>query len=185
MAKRTCLRTNRLVLRSWRRSDVVPFDHACNTAEVMHWLGGVQTRADVARDVDYFRRSEQRDGFTFWVAERWNGAFLGFCGLLRIREKDCPFRNSVEIGWRIRSDAWRNGLAFEAATATLNHGFERLGMALVVSRAAAGNVPSRRLMTKLGMRRRRELDYRPKGERKKLVVYSITADACHSAACRN
>ena len=151
----------------------------------MHWLGGIQARADVAKDVQYFCRAEQRDGFTFWVVERFDGTFLGFCGLLRIREKDCPFRNSVEIGWRIRSDAWRNGFAFEAAAAALAQGFDRLGIAMVVSRAAAGNVPSRRLMTKLGMRRRRELDYRPQGERDKLVVYSITADAWRSGACRS
>jgi RimJ/RimL family protein N-acetyltransferase len=101
---------------------------------------------------------------------------------LRIREKDCPFRNSVEIGWRMRSDVWRNGFAFEAATAALAHGFESLGIALVVSRAAAGNVPSRRLMAKLGMRRRSDLDYQPRGESKELVVYSITARAWRGAA---
>jgi RimJ/RimL family protein N-acetyltransferase len=151
----------------------------------MHWLGGVQTRTDVAKDVQYFRQAERRDGFTFWVVERFDGTFLGFCGLLRIREKDCPFRNSVEIGWRIRSDAWRNGFAFEAATAALAHGFDHLGIAVVVSRAAAGTVPSRRLMAKLGMRRRRELDYRPHGEGDKLVVYSITARTWCGLACRD
>jgi len=143
----------------------------------MRWLGGVQTRSALRADVRCFINAERRDGFTFWVVELMpQRTFLGFCGLLTIRERDCPFLHQVEIGWRIREDAWRNGYAFEAASATLRHAFERLHLPLVVSRAAGGNMPSRKLMSKLGMRRRCELDYRPSGENDKLVVYSISAE---------
>jgi RimJ/RimL family protein N-acetyltransferase len=142
----------------------------------MRWLGGVQSPAELRRDVSYFMKSEARDGITFWVLERrQDGRFLGFCGLVRIPERDCPFRGALEIGWRVREDAWRNGYAFEAASATLSYAFRRLRMPEIVSRAAADNHPSQGLMKKLGMRRRRDLDYRPRGENAKLVVFSMSA----------
>src|SRR3954447_15493155 len=107
MLRRFLLKTKRLRLRSWRWSDVDRFDEACNTAAVMPWLGGVQSRSELRRDVSYFMRSEARDGTSFWALERSADAvFLGFCGLIRIRERDCPFRGELEIGWRIRQDAW-------------------------------------------------------------------------------
>jgi hypothetical protein len=65
--------------------------------------------------------------------------------------------------------------ASKLASAGLNHAFGRLNAPLVVSRAAAGNKPSQGLMKKLGMRRRRDLDYRPRGENAKLVVFSLSA----------
>ncbi len=170
------MRTERLRLRSWRSTDAGRYEEACNTSRVMRWLGGVQSTSALRAEVHYFINAERRDGFTFWVAETVaERTFLGFCGLLTIRERDCPFRNKVEIGWRIREDAWRNGYAFEAASATLSHAFARLHLPLIVSRAARGNTPSRRLMNKLGMRRRLDLDYRPRGENDQLAVYSISA----------
>ena len=140
----------------------------------MRWLGGVQNAAAVRREVEYFRATEARHGYTFWAAERQSDKLLlGFCGLLRIVERDCPFRGAVEIGWRIRDDEWREGYAFEAASAVLELAFDRLALDLIVSRAAARNHASRALMTKLGMQRRRRMDYRPRGENSKLVTYVL------------
>jgi len=170
------LRTERLRLRSWRSTDVEVYAEACNTPAVMRWLGGVQTQAAVAREVRYFDKAEVRDGFTFWVVEHAGSKrLLGFCGLLRISERDCPLRNEVEVGWRIRESAWRQGFAFEAASAVLDYAFQRLQLSLVVSRAARGNVPSRELMAKLGMMRRSQFDYRPSGENGKLAAFTIAA----------
>ena len=143
----------------------------------MGWLGGIQSEAAVAREVHYFIKAEERDGFTFWALELAHSKeLLGFCGLLVIRERDCPFRGQIEIGWRVRESAWRQGFAFEAASAVMEHGFEQLKASAIVSRAATGNVASRQLMTKLGMIRRPNLDYRPRGESDKLAVYSINVD---------
>ena len=170
------IRTERLRLRSWRLSDVPSYAEGCNTPAVMRWLGGVQSLAAVAREVRYFIKAEERDGFTFWALELARSkTLLGFCGLLVIRERHCPMRGQIEIGWRIREPAWRQGFAFEAASAVLEHGFNRLSIAGIVSRAAIGNVASRQLMNKLGMKRQRDFDYVPHGETRKLAAYAITA----------
>lgn len=172
------MRTRRLKLRSWKMNDVPRYHEACNTPAVMRWLDGVQSRFELTRDVRYFIRSELRDGFTFWVVERLSdGAFLGFCGLVRIPERDCPFWGELEIGWRIRESAWCNGYGFEAASAVLRHAFDDLETDLVVSRTAARNLPSQGLMRKLGLVRRPDLDYRPTGEGDRLRVFSISGSS--------
>jgi RimJ/RimL family protein N-acetyltransferase len=168
------IETERLRLRSWSKSDVTLYGQGCNTPAVMRWLGGVQTRRELKSDVSYFIKSEAAEGLTFWAVERKaDEAFLGFCGLLRIRESDCPACGELEIGWRIREDVWRRGYAFEAATAVLDYAFGQRGIQLVVSRAAAGNAASRALMRKLGMRRDPALDYIPGGEDVALITYVI------------
>jgi RimJ/RimL family protein N-acetyltransferase len=58
----------------------------------------------------------------------------------------------IEIGWRLRRDAWGQGLATEAAAPMLDHGLRTLGLAHVIADIAPENVGSRRVAEKLGMR---------------------------------
>lgn len=168
------LETSRLRLRSWHPADFAPYARACNTPAVMRWLGGVQSRSPVKKDIRYFSQMEARDGFTFWALElRETQQLIGFCGLLRITDKDCPFAGAAEIGWRLRESEWRKGYAFEGASRVLQFGFDDLGLHEIVSRVALGNVASRGLMKKLEMQRRRELDYVPRYESEPLAVYAI------------
>ncbi len=176
MQSRVAIYTRRLRLRSWQKADVPRYHDACNTAAVMRWLGGVQSRFELTRDVRYSIGSERRHRFTFWALERLSdGAFLGFCGLVRIPDLDCPFQRELEIGWRIRESEWRKAYAFEAASAVLRYAFDVRNADLVVSRSASGNLPSQALMRKLGLVRRRGLDYRPAGEFEDLHVFSMSA----------
>ena len=78
----------------------------------------------------------------------------------------------VEIGWRIRSDLWRRGYAFEAAQAVLEFGHNQFAEP-IVSRVAPSNWPSRGLMEKLGMKRAPELDYVDPRDHMPLMVYEL------------
>lgn len=181
MKRGTKIETARLRFRSWRAGDADRLGQACNTPAVMRWLGGVQSRAQLNADVRYFTASEVRRGITYWVIERGcDGAFLGFCGLVRIPDRDCNFAGVLEIGWRLRENVWRQGFGFEAASAVLEFAFDELSADAVFSRTAAGNTASRRLMTKLGLRRRPALDYVPDGESSRLLVYAITTSIWRS-----
>jgi RimJ/RimL family protein N-acetyltransferase len=142
----------------------------------MRWLGGLQRKCQLRQDVAYFADMEKREGFTFWVAERRrDNAFLGFVGIIRIEDDDCPFAGEVEIGWRLRQDVWRRGYGQEAASATLDYAFSQLDLDRVVSRTSKHNAASIALMRKLGLRRRRSMDYRPIVAARKLAVFVITA----------
>src|SRR5205085_6046905 len=107
----------------------------------------------------------QRDfGFTFWIIERRSDdEILGFCGLKRANAPGADrIAGEVEIGWRLREDAWGQGYAKEAAVASLDLAFGRFSAPRVVAVTAAGNEPSQGLMKRLGMTRRTDLDFTDK-----------------------
>ena len=62
------------------------------------------------------------------------------------------FSPCVEVGWRLARQFWGRGFATEAARAALRVAFERLSLSEIVSFTAAGNLRSRAVMERIGMR---------------------------------
>lgn len=157
----TVVETERLRLRNWRAEDAEPFHRHTNTGAVMRWLGGVKSRDVIEWAVrERFMAWQAERGFTFWLVERKeDGALLGFCGLKLGDDPASPVEGDMEIGWRLREDAWGKGYAREAAAAALDFAFGRLGAERVVALTVEGNAASWGLMLRLGMTRRPELDY--------------------------
>lgn len=85
-----------------------------------------------------------------------------------------PVEGEYEAGWRLREDAWGQGYAKEAAIASLGFAFASLGAERVVALTVSGNIPSWRLMERLGMVRRPDLDYiGPDWAEGTVIVYVI------------
>jgi RimJ/RimL family protein N-acetyltransferase len=84
-------------------------------------------------------------------------ALLGFCGLKP--GNVVPLIGEVEIGWRLRHDAWGQGYASEAAEASLAWGWENRGMPRILAITVPANTRSRALMVRLGMERREQMDF--------------------------
>ncbi|HEX9947268.1 MAG TPA: GNAT family N-acetyltransferase [Allosphingosinicella sp.] len=155
------IETARLRLRDWREEDIEPFIRHLNVEPVMRWLGGVRTPEQQAAAVrDRFMAWQEALGFTFWAVERKaDGELLGFCGLKIADDPQSPVEGELEIGWRLREEAWGQGYAKEAAMASLDYAFGPLAAPRVVALTVAGNAPSWGLMERLGMTRRPDLDY--------------------------
>jgi RimJ/RimL family protein N-acetyltransferase len=153
--------TERVRLRTWDDEDEFRFFEIMNTPAVMRWLGGLQTPEEWSAGYNRLRGYQRNFGFTFWIVERKSdGEILGFCGLKRANAPGADaIAGEVEIGWRLREDAWGQGYAKEAAAASLELAFGRFGAPQVVAVTAAGNAPSQGLMIRLGMTRREELDF--------------------------
>lgn len=151
--------TTRLILRGWRDSDADPFLDMGNDPEVMRYLGPPQGRADVEAAIGRQRNFLASVGYCFWALERReDGAFLGFCGL-KPGAEDTPIAGLVEIGWRLRRDAWGQGYAREAAVASLAWGWDNLEAEEIVAITNIGNERSWGLMERLGMARDRASDF--------------------------
>jgi RimJ/RimL family protein N-acetyltransferase len=170
------IETDRLVLRDWRAEDAGPFERHTNTPAVMQWLGGVKPPEAIREMVsERLMRWQQELGFTFWLVERKEDCeLLGFCGIKIADDVGSPVEGEYEIGWRLREDAWGKGYAREAATASLDRLFSRIGADRVVALTVIGNEPSWGLMERLGMTRRPELDYSgPAWAEGKVIVYTM------------
>jgi RimJ/RimL family protein N-acetyltransferase len=153
--------TERLRLRTWDFEDRAEFNRLLNTAAVMRWLGGVSDHVAANGAFDRIDLYQREFSFTFWIVERRNdGDMLGFCGLKRANAPGGEkFAGEIEIGWRLREDAWGQGYAKEAAIKSLDLAFARFAAPRVVAVTAEGNLPSQGLMIRLGMTRRAELDF--------------------------
>jgi RimJ/RimL family protein N-acetyltransferase len=142
--------TERLVLRDWRESDLVPWAAMNADPAVREHLGPVLTAEQAAASARNFQDDLDRYGYGFWAVEvRESGEFIGFTGLDRVDE-EAPV-DGVEIGWRLARPAWGRGYATEAARAALAYGFDTLGLPEILAITTATNTRSQAVMRRLGM----------------------------------
>jgi RimJ/RimL family protein N-acetyltransferase len=175
------IETERLVLRDWCEDDRAPFYRMSSDPRVMATLGPVLTRKQSDALIDRVQQLQADDGCTFWAVERAEDtAFIGWCGIV-IARGELPIAGKPEIGWRFVHQAWGQGYALEAATASLEWGFSNLSDDSIWAITAAGNTRSWGLMQRLGMVRHPNLDFDhpnvPDGSPlKRHVTYSIERD---------
>ena len=147
----TDLTTDRLLLRQWRDSDREPFAALNADPAVMEHFPAPQTREQSDALIDRNRPLIDERGWGLWALEvRDTGEFIGFTGL-SVPSFEAHFMPAVEIGWRLAKGAWGNGYATEAARAALAHGFGPGGLDEVVSFTTTTNLPSQRVMQRIGM----------------------------------
>lgn len=153
--------TDRLILRDWDEVDEERFFAVMNTPAVMLHLGGVQTRQDWRAAFERIRGFTENFGHTFWIVEaKTTRDLLGFCGLKRVNAPGSGDLSGMpEIGWRLRESAWGQGIAKEAAIASLDLGFGRFGYDRIIAMTVPANGASRGLMKRLGMKRDERLDF--------------------------
>jgi RimJ/RimL family protein N-acetyltransferase len=173
--------TDRLILRDWHDADAARFYAVMNTPAVMRHLGGVQSPDEWRDAVERIRGFSRDYGHTFWIVEdRHSGELLGFCGLKRVNAPGAgALTGTPEIGWRLRESAWGTGIAKEAAIASLDLGFGRFGYERIIAMTIAANAGSRGLMTRLGMKRRADLDFTDQRfgpEVNPQIVFELAAD---------
>ena len=143
--------TSRLVLREWRDSDLEAFAALNADPRVREYFPSLMTPAESQASIDRMRAHQAEFGFGFWAIEVPGVAdCVGMCGLAHARF-EAPFTPCVEIGWRIAHEHWGQGYAPEAARASLDYGFETLGLNEIVAFAVVTNAKSRRVMEKIGM----------------------------------
>jgi RimJ/RimL family protein N-acetyltransferase len=147
----TDLTTDRLLLRQWRDSDREPFAALNADPAVMEHFPALQTREQSDALIDRNIPELDDRGWGLWALEvKDTREFIGFTGL-NVPTFDAPFLPGVEIGWRLAKGAWGNGYATEAARAALAYGFGPAGLDEIVSFTATTNLPSQRVMQRIGM----------------------------------
>lgn len=154
------LSTARLHLRRIAGGDAEWQFRHLNDQRVMAHLGGPKSLGEIEARHAKMRALFESEGFGFlMMIERSSGELVGTCGIKRV---DCEHARNLgdhEIGWLVREDRWRRGYAAEAMRAVLGWAFATHRAPHVVALTSHANEPSWRLMERLGMERREELDF--------------------------
>lgn len=145
------LSTERILLRTWQESDLLPFAQMNADKEVMAYFPDTLTAQETATLVERIKTHIQLNGFGLWAAElKETKAFIGFIGL-SLPTFSAHFTPCVEIGWRLARPYWGQGLATEGAKAVLAYGFNHWKLEEIVSFTTMNNQRSRRVMKKIGL----------------------------------
>jgi RimJ/RimL family protein N-acetyltransferase len=174
------LETDRLVLRQIDESDAALQDRLLNTPSVMKHLGGVKELHEIEAKHAKSMASFARDGFGFMMMiEKASGEMVGHAGVKRVDNPLAPNVGDHEIGWLVREDRWRRGYAHETMRAVIDWAFGPVGAPHLVALTSEANAGSWRLMEKLGMERRPDLDFRDPGfpeAENPTIQYSLTRE---------
>lgn len=178
------LETERLVLRKIKEGDAALQDRVLNTPAVMEHLGGVKELHQIEAKHSKAMASFAREGFGFMMLiEKSTGDLVGHCGVKRVDNPLAPNVGDHEIGWLVREDRWRRGYAHEAMRAVIDWALGAIDAPHVVALTCEANVGSWKLMEKLGMLRRTELDFDDPGMPERCnptIQYSLNAERWES-----
>jgi RimJ/RimL family protein N-acetyltransferase len=146
---------------------------------VMEFYPSTLTPAESDAMVDRVEATFATEALGLWAVEVPGiTSFIGYVGLWPARFA-APFTPAIEVGWRLETASWGFGYATEAAGLAVQYGFQRLGLAEIVSFTAVINHRSRRVMEKLNMTRDPSEDFDhpviPEGHRlRRHVLYRLS-----------
>lgn len=142
------METARIRLRSWQKDDLSDFCALNADPDVMRFFPATLARKDSDNLAASFQAGMLRHGFGIWVLELPGiSSFAGVVGL------NVPsFDNTlVEVSWRLHKLFWGHGFATEASAVALEAGFSLFSLESICSVTARLNIPSEKVMRRLGM----------------------------------
>ena len=143
------IETERLCLRAFTPDDLDELFTVFGDAEVMRYISGgkPRSREDTKKGLLSSLAGWQRRGFGLWaVVVKESKKMIGYCGLIFL--DDTP---EIEVAYGLARAYWGKGYATEAALASLRFGFDELKLKRIVAVVNPENIPSQRVLEKLGM----------------------------------
>lgn len=149
------IETDRLILRPYRLEDVDETYAAVSEKDFYQYIPeDPPTRDGVRRIIEWSIEQNKKNTpekiykFTLAIIHKQSEKIIGYCGL----GPDDLGMDEVELYYGISSDYRKQGLALEATQATLRYGFEVIGLKKIIALADYRNIPSIKLLEKLGMK---------------------------------
>lgn len=147
----TILETERLLLREFTVEDAPFILDLLNQPSFIQFIGdrGVRTLEDAQRIIETrYMVSYRSQGFGVYLTSlREDQTPIGMCGLIKRDGLD-----DVDVGFAFLPHYWMKGYAFEAASAVVAYGRQRLGLGKIVGIATQDNAGSIRVLEKLGLK---------------------------------
>lgn len=142
------LKSERLVAKAWKNSDLQSLFHLCSNEQVMNYfpsaLDKKGSQALLARLITCFNQY----GFTYFpIYLKSTNEFIGFVGLL---DQQMDGEAYIDIGWRLLPEYWGKGYATEMATCALEWARQKK-IDKIYAVAPKTNLGSISIMKKIGM----------------------------------
>jgi [ribosomal protein S5]-alanine N-acetyltransferase len=149
------IETPRLMLREFRLEDLAALAPILADPQVMKFsLNGVLSVVETQAKIAELIASYKTYGFGKWaVIYKPNHQLIGYCG---IAVEDIDAQPEKEVGFRLATQFWGQGLATEAAAAVIQYGFEQFQFPYLLGIVEQANLASVRVLEKLGMTYHRE-----------------------------
>jgi RimJ/RimL family protein N-acetyltransferase len=147
--------TERLLFREIHLTDIAGFFELDSNPEVHQYLDSppVQNRQQVVEAIQFIRQQYMDNGIGRWaIIDKKTNDFMGWAGLKLITE---PINNQVnfyDLGYRLIRKYWGQGIATEAANASLAYAFNTLRANEVYAHANCDNAGSNKVLTKVGLK---------------------------------
>lgn len=144
--------SSRLGFRSWINKDLDDMTEINNDEEVMEYFPNLQDRAGTKKFIDKMHAQFEKYQYCYFAVERLeNREFLGFIGIT-MQDHGLDKGDFVDIGWRLKRSSWGKGLATEGAKACLKYAKSSFDINEIFAIATKINIPSIRVMEKIGMK---------------------------------
>jgi RimJ/RimL family protein N-acetyltransferase len=140
------IETDRLLLRPTRLEDLDGWAELMGDAEASRFIGGPVSRADSWRGLMTMAGSWALQGFAmFSMIDKESGRWIGRTGPWQ--PEGWP---GTEVGWGVIRAAQARGYAYEAAVASIDWAFDKLGWTEIIHCIDPANTPSQKLAQRLG-----------------------------------
>jgi RimJ/RimL family protein N-acetyltransferase len=150
MEPKKILETERLVLREFNIDDAEFILTLLNTPGWLEYIGdkNVRTLMDAEKYLENVPiKSYKENGFGLWlILLKDNSTPIGMCGLIRREALD-----DIDIGFALLPEYSKLGYGFEIALATITYANHVLGIKKIVAITDSNNIPSIKLLNKLGL----------------------------------
>jgi len=151
--------SERLGLRNWTNDDLEEFVKLNADEEVMENFPNTLSEIEVEELIGQLRNHFAKNGFTYYAAEILETKeFIGMIGLA-FQEYQTKFTPAIDIGWRLKRNAWGKGYATEGAKRCLEYAFNELDINKVISVCTIKNKKSENVMKKIGMTKKGEFNH--------------------------
>jgi len=146
--------TERLFLREILPSDIDSMFELDADPDVHRYLGNkpVTTKDQVAEVINFIRQQYIDNGIGRWaIIDKKTNEFVGWSGLKFVTDLTNNHKQYYDLGYRLIKKYWGQGIATEAAIASLNYAFNKLRADEVYAMADCDNHGSNKILRKVGL----------------------------------
>ncbi len=135
-------KSERLGFRNWRHKDLDEFTKLNSDKEVMEHFPKTLSRKEVKVLIEKLKNHFENNGFTYYATEVLETKeFIGMIGLA-YQEYETEYTPAVDIGWRLKRNAWGKGYATEGAKRCLEYAFDEPNIDKIICYHIGGVMPS-------------------------------------------